>query len=199
MEVGLDDGPIAVPHARARVREILADWGLPAKADDTLLVVSELVTNALRSAPGSGGGKSPVRLWLLANSASVAVLVCDAMASAPQLGEAGPDDESGRGLAIVDAISIGWGWCPLPDQDGKVVWALLNSTQPEPSPEIPMQEDGLFAFERTSLEKLRLACQVILDQAGDNFISDPLEAELYGLRDQIDRVLLLPDRPTAVA
>jgi hypothetical protein len=84
-----------------------------------------------------------------------------------------------------------WNWA--------MIRAVFNTTQPEPSPEIPMQEDGLFAFERTSLEKLRLACQVILDQAGEQFISDPLEAELYGLRDQIDRVLLLPDRPTAVA
>jgi hypothetical protein len=49
------------------------------------------------------------------------------------------------------------------------------------------------------LEKLRLACQVILDQAAEPFISDSLEEELYGLRDEIDRVLLLPDRPVVVA
>ena len=54
-------------------------------------------------------------------------------------------------------------------------------------------------MERTNLEKLRLACQVILDQAEETFVSNSLEEELYGLRDQIDRVLLLPDRPAAMA
>jgi hypothetical protein len=62
-----------------------------------------------------------------------------------------------------------------------------------------MQPDALFPFERANLEKLRLACQVILDQAVEPFISDSLEEELYGLRDEIDRVLLLPDRPVVVA
>jgi len=61
-----------------------------------------------------------------------------------------------------------------------------------------MQADALFPFERTNLEKLRLACQVILDQATESFISDSLEEELYGLRDEIDRALLLPDRPVVV-
>jgi anti-sigma regulatory factor (Ser/Thr protein kinase) len=180
------------------VRELLQEWSLPALADDAALVVSELVTNALRSPRENAGSTCMARLWLSANPASLAILVCDGTSSAPRRPKSGPDDESGRGLVIVDALSARWGWSPLPDQSGKVVWALFN-THPESSLEIPMQEGGLFAFERTNLEKLRLACQVILDQAGEHFISDPLEAELYGLRDQIDRVLLLPDRPTTVA
>jgi hypothetical protein len=62
-----------------------------------------------------------------------------------------------------------------------------------------MEQEALFPFERTNLEKLRLACQVILEQAQEPFISDSLEEELYGLRDQVDSVLLLPDRPAVVA
>lgn len=147
---------------------------------------------------GAGVSKRKSLVNMLANPPSLAILVCDGTSSAPQRAWAGPNDESGRGLVIVDALSARWGWSPLPGQRGKVVWALFN-THPEPSLEIQMQEDGLFAFERTGLEKLRLACQVILDQAGEQFISDPLEAELYGLRDQIDRVLLLPDRSNPVA
>jgi hypothetical protein len=57
-----------------------------------------------------------------------------------------------------------------------------------------MEEDGLFAFERVYLEKLRLACQVLLGLAQEQFISDPLESELHGLQDRVERVLLLPER-----
>jgi hypothetical protein len=58
---------------------------------------------------------------------------------------------------------------------------------------------GLFAFERVHLEKLRLACQVILDLAAEDFISDCLEEELDVLRDRVDLALLLPDRSSAPA
>jgi hypothetical protein len=60
-------------------------------------------------------------------------------------------------------------------------------------------EDGLFAFERVHLEKLRLACQVLLGLAEEQFISDPLETELHGLQDRIERALLLPDRSPTLA
>ncbi len=99
---------------------------------------------------------------------------------------------------IVDALSAQWGWdFPSLPHGGKVVWALYEITQR--TLEFPMQHNALFAFERANLEKLRLACQVILDQAEESFVSDSLEEELYGLRDQIDQVLLLPDRPAVVA
>ena len=142
----------------------------------------------------------PIWLWLLESSAGVAVIVWDASTSTPRRNDATPGDESGRGLAIVDALSACWGWHILPSPDtGKVVWVLHGSTSTEQTLESSMQHDSLFTFERTNLEKLRLACQVILDQAEEPFVSDCLEEELYGLRDQIDRVLLMPDRPTAVA
>jgi hypothetical protein len=59
--------------------------------------------------------------------------------------------------------------------------------------------DALYSFERTHLDKLRLACQVLLGQAEEPFITDVLETELHGLLDQLERVLLLPDRPATPA
>jgi hypothetical protein len=60
--------------------------------------------------------------------------------------------------------------------------------------EITMHE-GLFKFERTHLERLKLACDVLLELAGDDQISDGLKVELYGFRERVEHELLLPDRP----
>ena len=197
LELGPD--PSAVRRARAQAREILWEWDLLAVSDDIALVVSELTINAVQSVQACSGGL-PVRLWLAANSRYVAVIVWDLATNTPCLRDATSDDESGRGLTIVAALSTKWGWgFPSAPHVGKVVWALLEITPSEPVQESPMRPDALFPFERINLEKLRLACQVILDQAAEPFISDSLEEELYGLRDEIDRVLLLPDRPAAVA
>jgi anti-sigma regulatory factor (Ser/Thr protein kinase) len=195
----LDGHPSVVSRARKRIRDTLREWGLSDLADDVIMIGSELMANAVQSTRAEDGSE-PVWLWLLASSTAVAVLVFDATTGVPRSGEAASDDESGRGLMIVDALSAQWGWdFPSLPHGGKVVWALIQITHTERTLESPMQQNALFAFERTNLEKLRLACQVILDQAEEKFVSDSLEAELYGLRDQIDLVLLLPERPAAVA
>jgi hypothetical protein len=60
-------------------------------------------------------------------------------------------------------------------------------SSPEPKPTI-------YEFERTYLEKLRLAAQVILEAAPDaSFISDPLEVELGIFKDRVEFMLLLPE------
>lgn len=56
-------------------------------------------------------------------------------------------------------------------------------------------QEGLFKFERTHLERLKLACEVLLELAGDDQISGGLEVELYAFRERVECVLLLPDRP----
>jgi anti-sigma regulatory factor (Ser/Thr protein kinase) len=194
----LDDHPDAISRARKRISDVLAEWGFSSLVDDVVLVASELTANAAKSAQVHGK-TDPIRLWLLANSTRVAILVSDPGAGIPQVCVAAADDESGRGLMIVEALSAQWGWDhSSAPSEGKVVWALLEITLVEPARESSMQADALFPFERTNLEKLRLACQVILDQATESFISDSLEEELYGLRDEIDRVLLLPDRPVVL-
>lgn len=58
-----------------------------------------------------------------------------------------------------------------------------------------MQEDALFAFERTHLERLRLAADVLLRES--DTIPAPLEAELTIFRDRVEHALLLPHRHAA--
>ena len=54
---------------------------------------------------------------------------------------------------------------------------------------------SLLKFERTYLERLKLACDVLLELAEDDQISDGLEVELRGFKEQVERELLIPDRP----
>ena len=76
--------PTAVPCARLHARLVVMEWGLGALADTTELVVSELVTNAVRAADGlmrstydgrRRAGLPPVRLWLRSDYQSVIVMV----------------------------------------------------------------------------------------------------------------------------
>ncbi|MFF8594169.1 ATP-binding protein [Streptomyces sp. NPDC015220] len=97
--------PGAVPSVRRRVRAVLGGWNLPAgAADDVLLVVSELVTNALVHARPP----ATLRLWRAAvdGHGAVHVEVSDLGPAAPPGPAAAPDpDEHGRGLGIVTALS----------------------------------------------------------------------------------------------
>src|ERR1022692_386372 len=120
--------PAAVPHARRRVRHTLATWRLDHLADDTELVVSELLTNAVRAAAHEA---APVALYLALDLDRLFVLVWDCCPAPPVLrSPAGAEAESGRGLGIVQAISDRWGTC-TPAEGGKVVWAQLSVTRRE--------------------------------------------------------------------
>jgi anti-sigma regulatory factor (Ser/Thr protein kinase) len=123
----LDLGPLpgAVPCARLHARQMLWEWGLTHLADDTELLVSELVTNAI-AVPQHGELVSPVRIWLRADRARVLVLVWDSSSQPPVPEDAPEDAESGRGLLLVDAVSARWDWYFPLDMGGKVVWALAG-------------------------------------------------------------------------
>lgn len=54
---------------------------------------------------------------------------------------------------------------------------------------------GLPKFERTYLERLKLACEVLLELAEDGQISDGLAVELLGFKEKVEHRLLQPDRP----
>jgi len=120
--------PESVRTSRDFTRTTLADWRLSGLTDMAELVVSELVTNALRhgvpSAPGSVGDQC-IRLRLLAQTPFVICMVSDPGADIPVLRESGPTEESGRGLNVVESCSVRWGW-QLLDEGGKIVWALLR-------------------------------------------------------------------------
>ncbi|MFF0789304.1 ATP-binding protein [Streptomyces spiralis] len=113
--------PGTVSAVRHRVSALLGAWDLPAEAaDDVLLVVSELVTNALVHARPP----ATLRLWRLPvdGRRTVHVEVSDRGPAAPPGPAAAPDpDEHGRGLDIVTALSARCG--VRADRDGTSRWA----------------------------------------------------------------------------
>ncbi|ROQ94578.1 PAS domain-containing protein [Streptomyces sp. 2132.2] len=114
--------PSAVAAMRALAMEKLEEWGLSELTFGTELVLSELITNAIRH------GSAPVRVRLLHDR----VLTCevfDGSSSSPRLHYAKTTDEGGRGLFLVAQLSRRWGARYTPE--GKVIW----SEQPLPDPE----------------------------------------------------------------
>lgn len=108
------------PHdARLHVRARLGTWRLQHLSETLELLASELVTNAIRY---SGG--SDVMLWLTQTDTSVVVHVADANPRPPVPCETGELDETGRGLAIVTAISDRTGYYPF--RSGKVVYCEVT-------------------------------------------------------------------------
>ncbi len=123
-------GPRAesVKTGRGFTRATLLDWDMPDLTDLAELVVSELVTNALRHGVPSACtlvSEHCIRLRLLAQAPFVMCMVTDPGSDIPVLRESGPTSESGRGLNVVESCSVRWGWHLL-DDGGKVVWALLR-------------------------------------------------------------------------
>ncbi|MFF6978156.1 SpoIIE family protein phosphatase [Streptomyces sp. NPDC008343] len=95
--------PAEVGRARAVVRDQLHGWGLSRLADSAELLVSELVTNAVRHSHSR-----PVELRLVRGE----TLLCevdDDDHELPTLLHAGPDDETGRGLRVVSVLARAWG------------------------------------------------------------------------------------------
>jgi anti-sigma regulatory factor (Ser/Thr protein kinase) len=118
--------PEAVALARTRTRTILTEWGLDELADDAATVISELVTNAV-TATRDAGLDAPIRVTLLAGLRTLLIAVWDASPETPVPADAADDDEYGRGLLIVQALSARWDWKKSPPQrGGKVVRALIR-------------------------------------------------------------------------
>ena len=101
------------------------------------LLVTELATNVVRASTASDGhpryddsGKLPL-LWvrLLSDHARLLIEVWDNLPQAygaPVVRHPGQDEESGRGLEMVEALSEDWGWESVPGWHGKRVWILLG-------------------------------------------------------------------------
>ncbi|MEV7976912.1 SpoIIE family protein phosphatase [Streptomyces sp. NPDC086519] len=106
--------PAAVAEVRAEaVRQVVA-WGYDELATTTELIVSELVTNAIRYA------EPPIRLRLL-RDARLTCEVADASSTAPRLRHARSTDEGGRGLFLVAQLAHRWG--ARYTGEGKIIWA----------------------------------------------------------------------------
>ncbi|MFJ8795889.1 SpoIIE family protein phosphatase [Streptomyces sp. NPDC102462] len=106
--------PALVSQARALTGRQLIDWGLEPLAFTTELIVSELVTNAIRHARG------PIALRLI----RAQILICeisDGSLSAPHLRRARTTEEGGRGVFLIAQLATRWG--TRYTTDGKTIWA----------------------------------------------------------------------------
>jgi len=110
-------------EARRLVIKPLKKWKLGAFVPITQLLVSELVTNAIRYSEG------PVTLRLICEDTLVCE-VADSSPALPRLWDAAGDDERGRGLQIVSRLSHRWGSRRTPT--GKVVWCAQQIPRPGP-------------------------------------------------------------------
>ncbi|WP_385637313.1 SpoIIE family protein phosphatase [Streptomyces sp. SudanB5_2050] len=106
--------PAAVGEIRSEVTRRLADWGLDELAFTTELILSELVTNAIRY----GGETVQVRV---VRDRSLICEVFDSSSTSPHLRYAAMTDEGGRGLFLVAQLAERWGTRYTPA--GKVIWA----------------------------------------------------------------------------
>jgi anti-sigma regulatory factor (Ser/Thr protein kinase) len=123
--------PQAVGSARRYARRMLAGWGLAVMADDVEIIVSELITNAVKAT----GSAEPRPIWSRLHDrvgvvylcmsttpeAHVIIEVWDRAGEPPREIDADADAEQGRGLKLVSALSVRWGtrW---PTGGGKIVW-----------------------------------------------------------------------------
>ncbi len=142
----LELGPLpgAVPCARLHTRLVLSEWGQAGLSDNVELIVSELMTNALRAStdpvegrPGydADGRQQPLGLRVASDRRQVLVEVWDGAMAPPVPGQVSHDGETGRGLLMVEAVSSRWGYYyparqprgTAPDERAtKVVWALIQ-------------------------------------------------------------------------
>jgi anti-sigma regulatory factor (Ser/Thr protein kinase) len=150
--------PESAGVARDFTRMTLRQWRMVRLGDVAELVVSELVTNALRHGLLSARwmpGEHPIRLRLLRQDPYLMCMVTDPETVGPVRIDAHSGAESGRGLQVVESCSVRWGWQPLdadgglgraeggagraeggpgravggPGRAGKVVWALLQAPE----------------------------------------------------------------------
>ncbi|WP_330309496.1 MULTISPECIES: SpoIIE family protein phosphatase [unclassified Streptomyces] len=113
--------PAVVADARKATTAQLSVWGLDELAFTTELVVSELVTNAIRHASG------PIRLRLITEQTLICE-VSDGGATAPHLRHPKTTDEGGRGLFLISQVTQRWGTRYTPE--GKIIWAEQSLTEP---------------------------------------------------------------------
>lgn len=133
--------PAASRLARLFTVMVLNGWNLGPLSNDAELIVGELAANAVGAAFAPDGrprldarGMPPeLRLCLLGNSSQVQLEVWDSVPERfglPVIRRTRPEDESGRGLPMVRALSSSWGWEVRSSEEAKRVWALLEVQDP---------------------------------------------------------------------
>ncbi|MBU6531291.1 SpoIIE family protein phosphatase [Streptomyces sp. NPDC057245] len=115
--------PSLVAPVRKQVLDQLSAWGLLEASFTVELVVSELVTNAIRY------GSPPIRLRLIHDTTTLICEVSDTSHTAPHLRRARTWDEGGRGLLLVAQLTQRWG--SRHTAEGKTIWAELGLVDEE--------------------------------------------------------------------
>lgn len=122
LKVSFEPDERCVPFARTVAERALGHWGMAALVDDAKLIVSELVTNAVRQ-------ETTITLELTADSGALGIEVTD---ESPEVPEVPSGDvlfaEGGRGLLLVRCLAKEWGvhWKHgVPGHPPKTVWAVL--------------------------------------------------------------------------
>lgn len=112
-------GDHSARHLRRILRAYLGSWGMSDLADSATLALTELIANVVRHVPDRRA-----IVLLLRQPGGVRVEVTDTEPQVPEFSTA-VDDEGGRGLLIVEAVTDRWGWYSLPShptRTGKTVW-----------------------------------------------------------------------------
>nr|MDT0664135.1 ATP-binding protein [Micromonospora sp. DSM 115978] len=132
----LPANPRAAGWARRLVTELLEAWNRREDAEVARLLVSEVVTNAVRFV----GARHALRLEVVADDLRVRIAVIDGSDQAPYLRDASDTDESGRGMHLIAALASEWGVRdadPEETEPGKGVWFDLPT--PPTAPSVPRQ------------------------------------------------------------
>jgi anti-sigma regulatory factor (Ser/Thr protein kinase) len=126
LRTALRNDPGEVERARNLVSASMRRWGMPEDGGVAALLVSELVTNALRY------GAQPMRMVAKHEGTNLRIEVHDARGGEPpRLRRAAPDSTNGRGMMIVDALAARWGWSEFGGE--KQVWFELDLTPDAPA------------------------------------------------------------------
>jgi anti-sigma regulatory factor (Ser/Thr protein kinase) len=118
--------------ARRHAKAILGAWQVPPeKIETAVLLVSELVTNAINATARPerellSGDAQRIVQTLRRQPGWIVIEVSDSDPNPPMLAEAEPDAESGRGLMLVQALSKEWSWY-CPQSGGKTVYCILDT------------------------------------------------------------------------
>ena len=113
--------PASAGAGRRAVSQVLAHWGVAAEiVSDAVLVVSELVTNAVLHAPGSAA----LTLDLALAAGVLRVALSDSNPAPPRRRTPSRQDEGGRGIGILDTLASRWGVADRPG--GKALWFEID-------------------------------------------------------------------------
>lgn len=121
LEAQLQIPPVSsgIGDARRFTRDRLKAWGLASVADNAILMISELVTNAILH-----GGEGAV-LTLMVDDLKIRAEVRDSSPALPVVRSYSETATTGRGMVIVDALAAAWGTFAV--DGGKVVWFELTT------------------------------------------------------------------------